>query len=723
MIIRSTLYYGDDAGAAIYHLPENANPLSVYDILLNMLIALPLHAKIVSLLFYNWKLYWIPCIYIVIYFILKTILKSVMLYILIFMQFALLIAIAPIFIIMMLFKTTFELFDAWMKQIIATALLYILLSTSIVIFMKLIVNQITNLLFYRVCWQTIWTLKILWLKIIELKFWYPQSNTETLDAINAANFIAFLIVGIVCYNFLDQIPSLVDMLVGSARMPTAALSHGMNNALQNTGIPGALDKLLLKARSRFGIGNFLDTGLGRKVFDVAEKTQRLGINASNALSTGERGRSTQDISARRWGDSAKEIVESKKTSIGKLKKDINNLKDDIANKALVAQTAEAMISPANTQELLEIDRFKGKINDAMEVLNEKGDVIGVLDENGKVKSGDVTEIADRLNISNEELEKGLIKNSNEAAHKLEEDSKLNKEIDELNIKSSESRGEEVQERQITTEEVTNNNQQGGIQDITQERQSAAEDNDMQISAQNIASEIQSNDIQEQLERAEGPEGAFEKRQSIDSDATREDKIRAIKDEILGNPRVEERDSIESYDDRAQKEDAAQDQIETEDQHLKDVKQDSTQKILEDAKEIQEKREEIEALAEKIDEARSTNDDVNNSSAGDLKRDSIEDDLMQKTQQSSYNADTADTADTAQQSDSIEKESIQEENLQEIKKNDKVSTSDQLQEAREHREELKKTEEFAQKIQDAKQGNEDGNSSNNSGGTEGRNSIK
>ncbi|MDJ1407230.1 MAG: hypothetical protein MRQ13_02400 [Candidatus Midichloria sp.] len=55
-----------------------------------------------------------------------------------------------------------------------------MLVTSIGLMVKLIFGQIQALLFFRVCWQTVWKLEILGLTII-----------------NAINFFAFLLMAIV----------------------------------------------------------------------------------------------------------------------------------------------------------------------------------------------------------------------------------------------------------------------------------------------------------------------------------------------------------------------------------------------------------------------------------------------------------------------------------------------------------------------------------------------
>lgn len=252
MIIKASLF--SDEGIPNYILPKDATPLAVYDSLLKMLTMPPIHIKIAALLFYKWQLYWIPCIYICIFLILWAIFKSVVLYLLAIMQFALLLVAAPIFLIMMLFKITSSLFDAWLKNCIAVAILYLLISASIAMMMALIVNQITSLLGYEVCWQTVWELKLLWLTIFELKFWYPQSDTQVLDSINAINFFAFLVVCFLFKSFIESLPSFADMLSNAVRTPLISMYDNMIRSYNQSPLAG----LGAKVRALNPIGMLLD---------------------------------------------------------------------------------------------------------------------------------------------------------------------------------------------------------------------------------------------------------------------------------------------------------------------------------------------------------------------------------------------------------------------------------------------------------------------------------
>jgi type IV secretion system protein VirB6 len=221
IIMRSTLYRDGSVNEPIFIIPENASALAVFDIFLRMIISKPVNVKIISLLFYDWKFYLIPAIYIGIFFILMGILQAVFMYILAIMQMALLLVVAPIFIIMVLFKMTKELFDGWIKQLINSSILIILTVSTIALMMTLILEQLQALLYYEVCWTSVWDLEILDLEIFNLKFWYPYSSVEVKSAITLLHYVAFLLVCLLFDSVLKQVPVMTDALSGASR-PTAA---------------------------------------------------------------------------------------------------------------------------------------------------------------------------------------------------------------------------------------------------------------------------------------------------------------------------------------------------------------------------------------------------------------------------------------------------------------------------------------------------------------------
>ena len=132
------------------------------------------------------------------------------------LQIGLLIAIAPIFIAMMLFKMSRELFDIWLKQLVSTGLLYMMLAVTVGLMMKLIVGQIQHLLFFRICDEEIWSF-FDFVYIWGFDFWYPQNASELLRSLSVENILAFILMAMIFMRLIDQIPGMVDLIGGAAR--------------------------------------------------------------------------------------------------------------------------------------------------------------------------------------------------------------------------------------------------------------------------------------------------------------------------------------------------------------------------------------------------------------------------------------------------------------------------------------------------------------------------
>ncbi|MCE3232980.1 MAG: TrbL/VirB6 plasmid conjugal transfer protein, partial [Rickettsiaceae bacterium] len=113
------------------------------------------NAKIASTLLSNLPLG--PFIIIVLYgsmiLFLRALIKAVIIYIVGFIAIAILIAIAPIFIIFMLFEKTKELLEEWWGQLVAFAIQEILLMASLGMFAAVIVWFMEHTIGYTVCWN------------------------------------------------------------------------------------------------------------------------------------------------------------------------------------------------------------------------------------------------------------------------------------------------------------------------------------------------------------------------------------------------------------------------------------------------------------------------------------------------------------------------------------------------------------------------------------------
>ncbi|MBA8666453.1 type IV secretion system protein [Holosporaceae bacterium 'Namur'] len=234
IIVTSTLYYDNNINDPIFLMPEDATPLSIFDLFFKMLISAPIHKKIVAILFYDWKLYFIPAIYICWYFVLLGIFRAVFLYLLSVMQLALLMVSAPIFIIMLLFQWTKNLFDEWIKLMANSVFLMILVISTFALMMSIITEQLQKLLYYQVCWVSVWDVSIAGLDIFDLMFWYPTFSSQANSALTIGHLFAFLIVSLIFNGFLEEVPTIADSLMGSGRPASAASAGAMQSAIQGS---------------------------------------------------------------------------------------------------------------------------------------------------------------------------------------------------------------------------------------------------------------------------------------------------------------------------------------------------------------------------------------------------------------------------------------------------------------------------------------------------------
>lgn len=211
----------DVYGANQYILPEDIHAVSVFDNVLNMLISPSIHKKIWAMLFYKYYFVYLLFMYVCIAILILAIIRSVMLYVVSVMLVALLLVISPIFLIMTLFQMTKQLFDDWLKQLLSNALLLIVVSVAMAIMVNLILNQLEKILYYKVCWEVIWSLKLGDWTLLDIWFWNPESAEQLDKCLAPLNFFSFLFVCILFNAFMQEIPSLIDSLASAALMPVS----------------------------------------------------------------------------------------------------------------------------------------------------------------------------------------------------------------------------------------------------------------------------------------------------------------------------------------------------------------------------------------------------------------------------------------------------------------------------------------------------------------------
>lgn len=233
LILNIVIY--DRPDALPFPVPQDANALSIMDVLMKMLISPPLWYKILTPLFTKYILYFFGMI-LGLFFVIFGIVRIVMLYIIAIFAMAILLAVAPIFIVMILFKLTTKIFDDWLKQLVSAAIMIIIVAILSAMLLILIVGSITALLGYGTCWDVLWAPKILGFTLFSVYWWIPQNDLG--NYLTFANYGYFIVIGLVYHNLVGYIPALVDALAGAARRPISnafnAFSGRAESFYQNT---------------------------------------------------------------------------------------------------------------------------------------------------------------------------------------------------------------------------------------------------------------------------------------------------------------------------------------------------------------------------------------------------------------------------------------------------------------------------------------------------------
>lgn len=235
MVTKSAFTYSSEFGMGQYILPKDATAVSVFDNVVKMVfLNWAIHEKLAGMIFCDWFIVYYIFMYVSIAIMLMAILRSIVLYVTSILLVTLLLVIAPIFMVMLLFNLTKDLFNSWLKQLWVNALMLIVVSVTMALMINLILNQFENLLYYKVCWQSVHKFKIAGITVWDFWFWYPDDKSQLESCMTLANFLAYLVVCVLFNAFMQQVPELIDALASSGLFPLSSMFHGMYATLHNS---------------------------------------------------------------------------------------------------------------------------------------------------------------------------------------------------------------------------------------------------------------------------------------------------------------------------------------------------------------------------------------------------------------------------------------------------------------------------------------------------------
>ncbi|CAL7959807.1 type IV secretion system protein VirB6 [Alphaproteobacteria bacterium] len=271
-------------------LSPGASYLVIYDQYITSVFSEAVSAKIWGLLFTS-KFYFILAIYFCIVILIITIFRAIVLYAVAFLQVGLLVSVFPIFIIMILFQFTKDLFQNWLRYMLGSALVIVMTTALTALMFVLLKTALDDLLRYGICWKEVF--RIIFFPV---NFWYPSDFSEVDVALSAANYLRVLFFTLVFYVFMDNVADLADGLSGNMTYGRIADAYrGVTGAAQKTAAFLAdelyINKLgdkLHEIHSKYtSAGALVDRGKLQRGFDVIEKVAaKTGTVAKGAEALG-----------------------------------------------------------------------------------------------------------------------------------------------------------------------------------------------------------------------------------------------------------------------------------------------------------------------------------------------------------------------------------------------------------------------------------------------------
>jgi type IV secretion system protein VirB6 len=176
---------------------------------------------------------------------LLTIVEAVIAYLISLIALAILITVAPIFLIFMLFNYTKSMFDAWVKYLLNFALQPVVLFAGIMFMVQLVLINFYKIFSYEVCWNCIVPLHIKFSEdfIIDLKtciFFYSLGNDGSFLTSILPLIIASIIYAKLLRGMTDLAPLIVNAIIGAAE--NAKISLSGSGSLSNQAVTGTLNK-------------------------------------------------------------------------------------------------------------------------------------------------------------------------------------------------------------------------------------------------------------------------------------------------------------------------------------------------------------------------------------------------------------------------------------------------------------------------------------------------
>ena len=221
------------------------------DKVFNILLSEPIGKKISALLFsgfFGWA--YILILYFSIFKYVYAIATALMIFLTAKFFISILFIAGPIMILFTLFNQTKDLFDRWLKFMIAFSLQQVMVATVLAFFNILLYEVIKIVFNFRICWEEIWVIKLPLLRISLLSFW-TVSNTPKTAMVQSGGYVlggSQYIPSLFSILFIWLIASLMKKMITYMEGLASTMSGGLSSSTLGSGLAKAANQLKNSAK-------------------------------------------------------------------------------------------------------------------------------------------------------------------------------------------------------------------------------------------------------------------------------------------------------------------------------------------------------------------------------------------------------------------------------------------------------------------------------------------
>jgi hypothetical protein len=141
------------------------------------------------------------------------------------------LALFPIFIILMLFQITTQIFDEWLKQLLSTSMVIVLMGIIVALYLSVIVNTLYYMFEYSVSVRGLSDV-IPGVEVFTL--WTIDNYADFMQSWSmGAHILPFILLNLLFLELLSRLPEFADALSLSVRTPVTMVINRSLEAGQN----------------------------------------------------------------------------------------------------------------------------------------------------------------------------------------------------------------------------------------------------------------------------------------------------------------------------------------------------------------------------------------------------------------------------------------------------------------------------------------------------------